>query len=136
MIQPPIPVGLKVCTEAIVEDTTKRVTLVNCFQRLAVPSFPSPKMAFKICGLLTDGKGESELSLSIKRSSTLEELYVRSFRVNFSDPLQQLWFVFSVSSFRFPEMGRYQVESKTGNELLGLCVFDVYQKGDKNESSS
>jgi hypothetical protein len=136
MVQPPILVGLRVCHEAIVEESTKRVTLVNCFQRLAVPSFPSPKMPFKICGLLTDGKGETELFLSLKRSSTLDEHYVRSFRVNFSDPLRQVWFIFTVSRFRFPEMGRYQVELKAGNELLGLCVFDVDEKGDKNESSS
>jgi hypothetical protein len=136
MIQPPILVGLKVCHEAIVEESTKRVTLVNCFRRLAVPAVPSAKTAFKVCFVLTDGKGESEVCVSIKRCSTLNEIWFRSFSVAFTHPLRQRWFAVPVSSCRFPEEGRYQVELKANNELLGLCVFEVYVKGDEHESSS
>jgi hypothetical protein len=136
MIQLPVLVGLKVCHEAIVEEATKRVTLVNCFRRLAVPSVPSAKTAFKVCFVLTDGMGKSEMSVSIKRCSTLKEVWFRPFSVEFSDPMNQRWFAVPLSNCRFPEEGRYQVELDANNELLGLCVFEVYVKGDEHESSS
>ena len=48
MIQVPILVGLKLCKETIVEEKSKNVSLINCFRRLYVPSFPSPYQTFKI----------------------------------------------------------------------------------------
>ena len=42
MIQRPNAVGLLLCQQAIVEEHTQNLTLVNTFRRLVLDSFPSP----------------------------------------------------------------------------------------------
>ena len=41
MQKQPTVVGLKVCHEAIVQEGTRNVTLVNCFRELSFSSFPA-----------------------------------------------------------------------------------------------
>lgn len=130
MIQPPILVGLKVCHEAIIEETTKRVTLVNCFRRLEVSSFPSPTQRFKVCAVLTDALGDMRLSIAIEHQQSLDEIYRNFWRVNFTDPLRERWFLLSVSGCSFPEPGGYRVNLYAETEIIGQAVIKVVKKGE------
>lgn len=128
MIQVPILVGLKLCKETIVEEKSKNVSLINCFQRLYVPSFPSPFQLFKICAVLTDGMGETEMSISIERRSSMRTIYERTWQVNFSDPSLQRWVLLTVSRCSFPEAGGYRaILWAEQEEVLGQTTFDVLQ---------
>ena len=59
----PTVVGLKVCHEAIVEEKSRNVTLVNCFRELSFAAFPATARPFVACVVLTDGRGHGKLSV-------------------------------------------------------------------------
>ncbi len=72
MKQQPIVVGLKVCEQAIVQEGTRHVTLVNCFRKLAFEEFPAHANTFRVCLALTDGIGEGTLTLTVTSLQDLE----------------------------------------------------------------
>ena len=130
MIQRPNAVGLKVCQQAIVEERTRHVTLVNCFRKLTFATFPAPGVAFTVCVVLTDGIGEFDLHLAIAPLSTLEDLAVRSWKAKFSDPLKERWFLVPFHNWHFPAPESYQVHLRIGQEVVAQAIFKVVQKGE------
>ena len=71
IIQCPNAVGLTLCGLIIVEERTNDVTLVNTFQRLEVAEFPSAP-PLSVYTVLTDGLGETSLSLAASRCDTMK----------------------------------------------------------------
>ena len=65
MLQRPVAVGLKVCERAILDVYTRNVSLVNCYRKLRFGGFPTPPQSLTVCGILTDGLGETELKVAI-----------------------------------------------------------------------
>src|SRR5947209_6968397 len=109
MAQIPTVIGLLVSEQAIVEAETYNVTLVNCFLRRKVESFPSEPQRFAVFALLTDGQGDIDLTLVIERLDTGEEIYRQSRSLRFPDPLKEVRFLFRVQTCSFPVASRYDV---------------------------
>jgi len=128
MIQLPNAVGLKLCQQAIVEETTRNVTLVNCFRRLRVTTFPSPPQQFTVCVHLIDGLGEIEFSLEIHPLSTMHMLDLRKWKANFADPLEDKWVLVNFRNCVFPHPGRYEVALFANGMLTAQCVLEVLGK--------
>ncbi len=87
--RPPTVVGLKLCQHAIVEEKTRNVTVVNCFHKLSLATFPAQSKPFSACVVLTDGLGDSRLSLTVTSLEHWEEVWTRSWNVVFRDPLTE-----------------------------------------------
>src|SRR5438094_147306 len=104
----PNAVVLTLCRLVIVEEKTRNVTLANSFQRLEVDTFPSPPIFFAVYTVLSDGLGEITLDLIVSRCDTLEEIYTRSFKTTFNDPLRPLRLWWQIRSCSFPVPGAYQ----------------------------
>lgn len=125
MVQRPIAVGLIPCQLVIVEETTRKVTLVNSFQRLKVDGFPSSPLPFAVFTVLTDGMGDAVLNLAVSRTDTLEHVYTRTFKMSFNDPLRQQRLWWDIRSCSFPIPGRYQVGLEVDGELITQTILTV-----------
>jgi hypothetical protein len=130
MLQRPNALGLIVCQQAIVEERTRNLTLVNRFTRLGVREFPSPLQQFVVCVILNDGIGDVPLELTVMRLDRLETVYERTMRVTFPDPLTEVCFVYRVSECSFPVPGRYQVALLAEHESVAQCVITLYPIGE------
>lgn len=128
-IQRPTAVGLTLCRLVIVEERTQNVTLANSFLRLEVDSFPSSPIPFVAYTHLTDGLGTITLDLIVSRCDTLEEVYTRSLKTTFKNPLKQLRLCWQIHSCSFPVAGAYQFGLQADGELITQSILKVTQKG-------
>lgn len=109
MIPTPIAFGLTVCEKVIVEEGTRRLTLVNCFTKLVVERFPSPPQSFLVFAALTDGQGDATIQIAIEHADTMEEVYRQDRQAHFEDRLLETQFLFAVTNCVFAAPGRYYV---------------------------
>jgi hypothetical protein len=130
MIQIPNAVGLTVCQQAIIEEGTKNVTLVNTFTRLAVKKFPTPPQQLVAHALLTDGIGTVKLSVIISRMDTLENIIVQSGDVTFTDPLHVRRPFARFPAVQFPVRGYYQVTLLANGEWVAQGTLKLVGQGD------
>ncbi len=129
MLQRPIAVGLIPCQLVIVEERSRKVTLVNSFQRLKVDGFPSSPVPFAVYTELTDGMGEALLKLTVSRTDSLEDVYTRTFRMDFTDPLRQQRLWWNVRSCSFPIAGRYAIVLEVEGEPITQSILTVVPRG-------
>jgi hypothetical protein len=73
--------------------------------------------------------GNVALDLIVSRCDTLEDIYVRSFNVDFRDPLLQVRLYWHVRSCSFPAPGDYQFCLQANEEPITQGVLKVVQKG-------
>jgi hypothetical protein len=109
MPQIPTVIGLLVCEQIVVEERTHNVTLVNCFTRRKVESFPADGQKFAVFAALTDGLGDIKLRLVVQRLATQEDVYSESRTLRFTDRIQEVRFLFRVTNCSFPAAGAYDV---------------------------
>lgn len=109
MIPRPIALGLTICDRVIVEEHTRNVTLVNCYNKLNVEGFPSPPRRIDLYAVLTDGLGDGTINVVVTHLDTDAEVYSFQGRVRFPDRRQELRLYFRIRKCSFPVEGRYQV---------------------------
>jgi hypothetical protein len=125
MLQLPNVVGLIVCEQAIIEEKTRNVTLVNCVSRIRCPSFPSPPQRLVVHVALTDGMGDAMMALVVSRLDTLEEMYDRPWPMRFPDPLRGVRWILRPPALIFPAPGPYQISLFADGEWLAQTVLQV-----------
>jgi hypothetical protein len=125
MSQRPMVLGLLVCDQVVIEEGTRNVTLVNCFTRLKAAKFPTEPKRFVVFAALTDGLGDIQLDVLIERLDTLEEIYRESRRVEFTNRLQEVRYVFRVTDCSFPVAGAYEISLTADGESLAAHKFRV-----------
>src|SRR5687768_15672054 len=123
MVQRLNAVGLTLCRMVVVADKTRNVTLVDTFQRLEFESFPAMAEPFCAYAVLTDGLGDVTIDLVVSQCDTLEEVYTRSLRAKFKDPLRHLRLWWVVRTCAFPAPGRYQFDLQVEGETLTQNVL-------------
>lgn len=123
MIQRPNAVALTICQQAIVERGSGNVTFVNSFTRLIHDAFPTPSRDFLVGCLLTDGRGEVTLHLTLESLDDLEDIFRRSYSITFPDPLRQVRLLWPLSDFSFPRPGRYQLTLWAEQEPIASCTL-------------
>jgi hypothetical protein len=131
MIQAPVAVGLMVCQQAITEEKTRRVTLVNCLQHLEVENLPSSRQELTVCCLLTDGLGEMDLTLEILYLASDELIVTHTGRVVMNHPLRKQWYYGRLKGVVFPRQGRYQFSLLANREWVAQATLEVIPKGEK-----
>jgi hypothetical protein len=75
--------------------------------------------------MLTDGFGTMKMSLVISRLDTLDNTFLQSGDVTFTDPLHVRRLYIRLSAVRFPVMGQYQVTLLANREWLAQCVLNL-----------
>lgn len=108
MVPTPVALGLTLCDYVIVEDGTKRVSLIGTLTKITGGSFPHLAPQFFVFAALMDGLGDATVDVIATRLDTNERIYARQRRVHFSDRLRELHVIFRVADCRFPAPGVYQ----------------------------
>jgi hypothetical protein len=109
MVPPPVALGLILCDYVIVEERTRKVSLIGTFTVIRAASFPALAQPFSAFALLTDGQGDARITLSVSQLQTQEAVYRREMVGLFTDKLAELRVHFRVSQCPFPAPGWYQV---------------------------
>jgi len=116
---------LKLCQHAIVEETTRNVTLVNCFRKLPFAAFPAEASRFFVCAVLTDGQGDGKLRVTIMSLEDGDDVWTRSWDVTFLDPLAERWFLLPVDDCTFPQAGKYEVGLTIDGEPAARTILQI-----------
>lgn len=74
MAQLPIAIGLVLCEQVIIEEGTRNITPVNCFNVREVDDIPG-RASFCVLAWLADGKGEKTAELVVQRLDNLDEVF-------------------------------------------------------------
>ena len=101
-----------VLADAIHRDlATNKNYIHGTFHALVAPSFPWAYPAMVIYVALTDGHGNTRLSLRlVDVDESRPPIFEAETVVNFPDPLTVLEVVFPLSNATFPEPGEYRVQ--------------------------
>jgi hypothetical protein len=125
MIQHPVALGLMLCEQVIVQETTRNLTPVNCFSKREVAQFPSEAVPFVLFVVLTDGMGTMNMEIVIQRLENLDVIYRRAVPCQFSDPLQEVRGIFRINTCSFPAPGYYQISLWAEKELVAQRRFEI-----------
>jgi len=117
----------------IVEETTRNITLVNCFTQRSLTSFPSHPFPFVVVAVLTDGLGEIQLTVQFQRLDTLDAFHEAHVSYRFTDPLQEVRCRFRITECSFPYPGLFEVNLLAGNDLLAHRRLQIVEGGPSNE---
>jgi hypothetical protein len=126
MVSPPVAIGLTLCDYALVEEGTKKVSLVGIFSGIRTTGFPSAPRTICVFAAFTDGLGEAIMDLSISRLETDEELYTNQQPVHFPDRFQEVRVRFRVHEFSFPAPGAYLFSLLADGEMVAQRRVTVY----------
>lgn len=118
MIPPPLALGLTLCDYVLIEEGTRRASLIGTRTRLIADYFPYVAPPFFAFAALSDGLGEATMRLEIKRPDTDEKVYAEERRVRFSDRLRELQVVFYLEDVLFPAPGSYECALLVDNEWV------------------
>jgi hypothetical protein len=125
MNQRPVARGLLVCEKIVVEDRTRNVTLVNIFTTRRVRVVPSPPRPFAVFSSLADGLGNIALDLTVTRLDTDEEIDRWSQVVRFTDPLQEVRYLYRIEEFSYPVLGTFQFALLADGEPIAQTRIHV-----------
>jgi hypothetical protein len=121
----PKALGLTLCQQVIVEERTRRVTLVNNFAWLRLGDFPATYGPFSAVAALTDGQGAIDVTIRVERTETLDLLYHQTQRLVFRSPFHELVALFRFPRITFPVPGGYEFSIWAGGEALAYRVLRV-----------
>jgi hypothetical protein len=129
MTPTPVAVGMCLCERVIIEEGTKKASLVGCFDALAVSSFPSPPTSFWIYTDLTDAAGQGVANLTISRLDTDEVISRHVKIVHFKNRFAVVRYAMAVTDRSFPVSGRYLITLDVDGELVAQRALEVNRKG-------
>ena len=109
MNPPPLVDALMLCKYVHFEEGDSRnLTLVGCFSRLLVNSFPATP-SFYVYAALTNALGETTIRIAVERLDTGEEINAHEIRLRFPDKLATGHLSLLIKDYVFPVDGWYQV---------------------------
>jgi hypothetical protein len=118
MNPPPIAVALMLCKYVHFEGADRRdVSLIGCFNRLEVESFPA-SLSFYVYAALTGALGDTTIKIGIERLDTGDDIYAREVRVRIPDKLATGQLSLLITKAVFPVDGWYQVTLYADGEWL------------------
>lgn len=121
----PVAIGLSVCELVIQDANTGYPSLINRITRLMVPSFPSPPQRLSVFAALTNGFGNIPIRMEVEPLDGGMPIRGRTVVVDFTDRLDEVWFVVELNDLVFPEPGTYQVSLFAEAEPLARSLLRV-----------
>ena len=126
----PVVLGLSLCDYVIVEERTRKVSLIGSFSGIAASRFPAVAQPFSVFAVLTDGLGDATIQLSILRLETDEEIFVYRAQLRFPNKLTEVSFHARLRECRFPGPGQYLFTLLVDGEWVSQRRIQVYLKGE------
>ena len=118
--KPPLDVlALLVCDQIITDRISGKQSLIGMFSKVHARGFPAAHPQLCVFVALTEGYGETELTIRIVDSDDARPPIVEGKgAVQFKDPRAIAHLALQFHGLRFPEPGEYRVQLYSGNELL------------------
>ena len=107
MTPEPTAIALTICDQVIVDERTKKPSIIGMFTGLGVEQFPSDPQRFSVCASLTGGVGDGRIELSVSQASTGETIYQQAGTIHFPDRTDMVNVFFRIRKLRFPAPGFY-----------------------------
>jgi hypothetical protein len=126
MPTPPVAVSLTLCDYVIVEERTKKISLIGTFTGLKVADFPATPHPFSVFAVLTDGIGDVTIDLSVTQLATNEEVAIHQGRMRFPDKLAEVSYHARLHHCTFPAPGVYQFTLLADGEWVAHRRLRVY----------
>ncbi len=121
---------MTLCDYVIVEEKTKKVSLIGSFTGMKVSHFPSTPAPFSVYAALTDGLSDVTIELIVSRLDTEEEIYSFRNTTHFPDKLAEVRFHLRLTQCSFPVAGHYQFTLLADGEWLAHRRLRVYLEGE------
>jgi len=121
-----VALGLTLCDYVIVEEKTKKVSLIGCFTGIAANHFPAAVQPFSVFAVLTDGLGDATIKLSVSRLDTQEEVLTRQMAYRFPDRLVEVRVHFRITQAVLPDPGWYQCTLFVDGQWVAHRRVNVY----------
>src|SRR5947209_1425172 len=118
MFPKPVAQGMTLCDYALIEQGTKKITLVGQFTHMRHSPFPGIASPFCVYSALIGGQGSCTITLEAVLLRTLKRVYVLEQPGTFSDRLTDLHVVFRVRQCPLPEAGAYQFQILVDGEWV------------------
>ena len=128
MIPPPIALALALCDYVILEERTKKVSVIGRFNSFSVTRFPAMVAPFSAYALLTDGLGDASVELVVSRMDTDQGVFVYRGSLHFPDRLTHVGFHTRFRQFVFPASGQYQFTLLVDGEWVAQQRVAVQSK--------
>jgi hypothetical protein len=107
MVPSPVALGLVLCDPVIIEEGTRKVSVIGAFNRLEGRAFPFVPSPFCVLATLTGAQGEGRLTLTVIQLETDEEVYSLTRQVAFPDRFAEGRVLFRLADCSFPAPGVY-----------------------------
>jgi hypothetical protein len=124
----PVAVGLVLCDQVIVEERTRKASLIGTFAGIRATSFPALADPFSVFAVLTDGSGDVTISLVVSRLDTGENFFTSRSQLSFSDPLAEVQYHLRLKRFLLPAPGHYQFTLLADGEWVAHRRIRVYSQ--------
>lgn len=121
----PVVLGLTLCDYVIVEEGTRKLSLIGTFTTLAFKQFPTPPRPFSLFLALTDGVGHAKIDLVMKRLQNGDELHRQTVVVEFAGKLEETHLLFRVDDWNFPDPGWFEFSVFVDGNLLAQRKLEV-----------
>ena len=108
MVPKPIALALFVCDYVIVEERTKKISLIGNFTGIGVDHFPAAVPPISIFAVLTEGIGDATIEIVVARLDTAEDLFVYRSSLHFPEKLVEVPFHVRLKQCSLPSAGIYQ----------------------------
>jgi hypothetical protein len=121
----PRAIDYLICEYFILDERSKNVSLIGCFNRLRLPEFPFAASRFFVFALLTDGLGEGSLELTLTHLGSEEEIFRLETTIRLPNRFTELRVPFPIVECYFPEPGAYLFTLLIDNEIIAERRFEV-----------
>ena len=126
MTPPPVAFGLILCDLVIVEEGTRKASLIGTFLGLRARRFPATAQPFSVFAVLTDGLGDATMELTVTHADTNAVVFRRQDRLHFADKLAQVRYHARLLDCRFPAPGSYQFTLLADGEWVAQQRLHVH----------
>ena len=115
----PDVIALLICDQIITDRLTGKQSLIGMFSNVHARGYPATHPQLCVFVALTDGHGETDLTIRIVDSNDARAPIVEGKgKVVFKDPRAIANLALQFHGLTFPEPGEYRVQLYAGNELL------------------
>ncbi len=128
MARQPVVIGLTLCDYVIVEERTKKVSLIGAFTGLGVPAFPAMAVPFSVFATLTGADGNVTMKLVVTHLESNDEIHFHTGILRFPDPVVEVYYHLRLSQCVFPAPGSYVFSLQADAELIAQRRLRVYQR--------
>jgi hypothetical protein len=127
MIQKPKVIAFLPCDQVIIEQGTRKPSIVGVFDLISADKFPAKTPRFDLFVALSDGRGDVIIDVVVTQLADNSQLSAQSAEINFPDPLKIHHLRFRFQQLVFPSAGAYLFTLLADGEEISQYRIQVHQ---------